>query len=537
MLLGRNKRNLIFYSMALVFVLVGGGGLLRSICLFAALILIGGEGISIAKVYNGKFCSTVYILLIAAGIITQTFSFPIIAYNCIIVFLMFLILLFVYLTRYPCASLKDVALGNWIEDIIFLSIWNTGEYFFGRKRTATEWEQEIKYAAGAAMAAVAITVMVILGIKADSNFSLIIYCFMLFAWENLYLISLIIILGACYSVVLYNCMTGLDKGVLEENPNWYYKSMKRVRDNRDSLVLDILLNNKAICVILIFIGIINITLFICRIVYFLHGDSLAQIFALEDQFLALLVLLGFEIGLMYIIRVKLLMDESQALDMHWLLAILASVSCILPWGLALIMYAVVIYINLISMGRSVGLYVLVIMILFLGAYARSCKRTNRKSNRGLFSTQSILAFLVVVVVWNSSIFPFYNINLFEIRNHKQGMEHVDPEELDIAQMAKAGEYAVPVLIRLLEWDASYGDEGKMVFQVAEEQILQIYYQEMDPKEVDEIMTQEAPDRLEELLEYMNGEMNYRVGFRGYCREKLKEVILHRKVETLNFYNN
>ena len=51
------------------------------------------------------------------------------------------------------------------------------------------------------------------------------------------------------------------------------------------------------------------------------------------------------------------------------------------------------------------------------------------------------------------------------------------------------------------------------------------------------MAQEASDRLEELLEYMNGEMNYRVGFRGYCREKLKEVILHRKAETLNFYNN
>lgn len=530
MLLGRNKRVLFFYSMALVFVLVGGEGLLRSICLFAVLILIGGEGISIAKHHNGKFCIAVYIFLAVIGIISQILSLHIIAYNCTILLLMFLILLFLYLTRYPCASLKNIALGNWIEDIVFLSLWNTGEYFFGRKRLASEWEQEIKYATGVVVAVVAITVMVILGMKADSNFSMIIYCFMLFAWENLYLISLIIILGACYSIVLFNCMTGLDQGVLEEKPNWYYKSTERGNDHRDSLVLDILLNKKTICAILIFTGIINITLFICRAVYFLYGDSFAQAFALEEQFWALLVLLGFEIGLMYIIRVKLQMDGVQALDLHWLLAMLASVSCILPWGLAFIMYAVVIYINLISVGRSVGLYVLAIMILFLGAYAGACKRTNRSSDKGLLTTQSILLFLVVVVVWNSSIFPFYNINLYEIRHQKQGMERVDPEELNIEQMARAGEYAVPVLIRLLEWNVPYGDEGEMVFQVAEERILQIYYQEMDSEEADIIMAQEASDRLEALLQYMNEEMNYRVGFRGYCREKLKEVILRRKAE-------
>ena len=79
------------------------------------------------------------------------------------------------------------------------------------------------------------------------------------------------------------------------------------------------------------------------------------------------------------------------------------------------------------------------------------------------------------------------MKLYEMKHNIQETELVLPEELDIGQMAKAGTYAVPVLIRLLAWEIPYGNNEKTVSMEAQEQLLQIYYQEMDREKSKEIM--------------------------------------------------
>ncbi|MDE6622334.1 MAG: hypothetical protein K2K74_17955 [Lachnospiraceae bacterium] len=480
------------------------------------------------KVHDGKFCGAVYLILVVIGIASQTFLSGSIAYGGIVVILMFLELLFLYLTRYPCPSWKSVFLRNWIEDIIFLGIWNTGEYFFCRKKSMSEWNQAIKCTAGITMTAIVVVVMTILGVSADSVFSLVVYCFLSFVRENLYLLLIIGLLGFCYSVVIYNFVTGLDRGILEENPHWYYKTIGASRGNKSSFTLEVLLNDKSILAILGFISIFNVFLFICCMIYFWQEEGSRQIFIYEEQFYALLALLAVEGSLLYIVRVKLLTGRKpQALELHWTLAMLTAVSCSLPWVLAVIMYIIEIYNKLILWERSGGVYVLVVIILFLNEYRKSCKRVYRTTDKELVTFRTVSVLLAVLVVWNSAVFPFYNVNLYEMKYDMQEVQRVQPEELNISQMAKAGKYAIPVLIRLLEWEMPYGDEGKTVSQEAEEQLLQIYYQEIDRDSVNDIMTQGEWNRLEALLNFMNEEASYGIGFRGYCREKLRGVILRR----------
>ena len=121
-------------------------------------------------------------------------------------------------------------------------------------------------------------------------------------------------------------------------------------------------------------------------------------------------------------------------------------------------------------------------------------------------------------------FRDYTVKLDEMKHNIQETELVLPEELDIGQMAKAGTYAVPVLIRLLAWEIPYGNNEKTVSMEAQEQLLQIYYQEMDREKSKEIMILDEKERLGALLEFMEQSATYRIGFRGYCKQKLAKFL-------------
>lgn len=524
MLIGQSKRKLFLYSAVFVFVLVGREGLLRSICLFGCLMFLGSEGYYIKTKYNGRFCWMVYLMLIVIGIASQTFFTHTIVYGSIVIFLMFLELLFLYLCYYPCTSPKSVAIGNWIEDIVFLGVWNTGNYFFGGKYTASKWSHQIKFVVASAVTGIVVVVMVALGVNADYVFALVVYCFFAFIEENLFLMLLVGLFGFCHSIILYNVLTGLAAGILQNNPHWYYHTQNTSKKNKDSFILDVLLNDKTIFAILCFVILLNLFLFLCRVIYFFQEDSFSQAFLYESQFYVLIIILGVEAITLYVIRIKLLIGISQSLDINWSLTLLSSISSGLLWIVAVIMYIFQIYTKLISLRRSVVGYVLALFILYFYVYGKSCKKTNRNINKGLITSRTIVFIFAVVFFWNSAIFPFYNVNLYEMKHNIQETELVLPEELDIGQMAKAGTYAVPVLIRLLAWEMPYGNNEKTVSMEAQEQLLQIYYQEMDKEKSKEIMALNEKERLEALLEFMEESIIYQIGFRGYCKQKLTKFL-------------
>lgn len=188
------------------------------------------------------------------------------------------------------------------------------------------------------------------------------------------------------------------------------------------------------------------------------------------------------------------------------------------------MYIFQIYTKFISLRRSVIGYILALFILYFYAYGRSCKKINQNINKGLSTPQTITFIFVVVFFWNSAIFPFYNVNLYEMKHDIQETELVLSEELDIGQMTKAGTYAVPVLIRLLAWEIPYGNDETTVSMEAQEQLLQIYYQEMDREQSKEIMALNEKERLGALLEFMEERVTYQIGFRGYCKQKLAKFL-------------
>jgi len=524
MLIGQSKRKLFLYSAVFVFVLVGREGILRSICLFVCLMFLGSEGYYIKTKYNGRFCWMVYLMLVVIGFASQTFFTHTIVYGSIVIFLMFLELLFLYLCHYPCISPKSVAIGNWIEDIVFLGVWNTGNYFFDKKYSTSKWNHQVKFAVAIAVTGIVVVIMVALGMKADYVFALIVSCFFAFIEENLFLMLLVGLFGFCHSIILYNVLTGLAAGILQNNPHWYYHTQNNAKKNKDSFILDVLLNDKTISAILCFVILLNLFLFLCRVIYFFQEDSFRQVFSYEPQFYVLLVILGVEAIILYVVRIRLLIGIPQSLDKNWLLALLSSISCGLLWIVAVIMYIFQIYTKFISLRRSVIGYILALFILYFYAYGRSCKKINQNINKGLSTPQTITFIFVVVFFWNSAIFPFYNVNLYEMKHDIQETELVLPEELDIGQMTKAGTYAVPVLIRLLAWEIPYGNDETTVSMEAQEQLLQIYYQEMDREQSKEIMALNEKERLGALLEFMEERVTYQIGFRGYCKQKLAKFL-------------
>lgn len=214
--------------------------------------------------------------------------------------------------------------------------------------------------------------------------------------------------------------------------------------------------------------------------------------------------------------------------------IAAVVVTFLIWVFAAARYCNILYASGINNSNKQGMFGLLACIIVLVYFLLHGSSKPRHVIAKAYFYISVASIILSVFLWCGITFPLYNMFLFENKLEHQQLTYsftglsdgelvITEKDIDIYFMEESGLYAVPFLVKLLEYANTYeGSEGS-VADAALGSIERIFSEEFYKNRQD-INAVEGTEKLSVIAQYMEEDPSYLIGIRRACWQSVMRYI-------------
>lgn len=444
------------------------------------------------------------------------------------VFFIVFAMLALYRIQYP-ALLTRAVLRNVQQNMCFLLFAYVNEYFLPDNSLNEEKKRRSVVRIAVGLSALLVIVLGILFSIAEKDFVFIVQMMVYSLYTYLPQIVMSCIGGVFLAIVLYGFSVGLLQNKVKENT---VEGFGEHNKTSGCGIQEFFYNETSLSFMLCVILTANLLIIVIEIYHYWVMLSLqAELGIRESGYHIILVCLCIESTVCLAAHNYVKNDMRESLGKR---TIVAAISKMIILFMAVIRYARHLYEAGIHKNNSWQLYFFIFMFLFdLNFLAATLNVTKKIWGEGRGCMIAII-FAMIALLWNANWFPEYNAKLFlyKYENGKFADEDQIPRaQLNLEEMIKTGESAVPALLSLAEVQALYGDSGERVGDVALQGVLSIYRIELDDLGWAQFSDISYGEKIEAIVYRLRKNPFYAYGMRNRILESLESYLKLQSVFT------
>ncbi len=475
--------------------------------------------------------------------------------NMVILQILILIILFLgmaalYRTCYQ-EKLNFSVLKNTLNNVKHLMFINLSEYFIPLEKSRDEKETKMVKQIGVVLAALIAVVFTGLGRFADANIANILKIVWEFVAQNIIYIALSIVGGMSIAIFLYGYISGLLDNRLGDRSSTVSVPDS---DEKEEVNQQVQIYHNPICgkVVLNAVLLWNCFILLVNIIFYWNpvgiGFTNVEHNYFSDGLLLFLIILILDCCIFAWVSYMLAYgknmiaakgsnptvfnDELLRVCKRKLTIVVLTAFGI--WIFAIARYVNLLYDNGINGSNRQWMFWLLANGIALGYFMMCGLAANEHHFRKKFAIVSGGIMIAAAFFWCQMMFPLYNLLLFEHKMNNNCLASGPVEmsdgdiiilrqDIDILFMEEAGLYAVPSLLKLLEYNYNYEGTDESVSKAALKSIENIFCDEFyEDREV--IQQAEEIEKLDVITAYMQDNPEYLFGIRRVCRQSVLKYI-------------
>lgn len=457
-------------------------------------------------------------------------------------FLIVLALVIGLFSLYRCCYPKMKVIKGWRQsllDIILLLFAQIPDYFVREDDSILNRKKRSQYFIATIVAGGVFCIVIGLYSHADTNFAYLLQAniYRIKAYSGKLFLSTI--LGIFLAMEIYSFIRGLLLDILEVNPSIDYlnERIEPIQKTEREFLIHIV-NPLSTCWILNVIIVGNTFFIITELLYYwnvFNFQNLTQnTLYYQKGYIGIIAgVLVSDIILYIIYKFAELIRPYIFKCRIKIFTVLCTDFIVLCFGGC--RYFRILYAYGINSKRSIGLYVLIVMMIYLFSALYGALNQLWDSVVENCIRWSTIVCLVVGLFWNANVFPVYNTDIFlykyktmDLVNYQTGQEIgkviISREDIDILDMSNANRFAIPSLVKLLDIQNYYEEKSSTVSTEVRKILENILQKDCNREELQQIEEAAGEERLKVVIELLDAKPEYAIGIRAYSIQSIKNYL-------------